>query len=387
MDLLIVGALMVGAGCRGDASHRPTRSKRSAPPAPAAAAPTEATRARNQAISLPGDSAPAPGATLVGLAAVPTRDVARTELWLALQGAGAVATIDAATGQQLHRVSAGKKPAYVKVSPDGRLVAITDPPTATATIVDAGTGAVLRTVPTGAGPKGVNWSPDSKELWVVNEAANPGTVFVYRAPAFERVAVVRVGAAPHNVVLSDDGARAYVTNTGSGTVTVVDGHTYQPLDSLRVGGAAHNLFLAPGGRTLFVTLTDLKKLVAYSLAEKRLVASLPLVEGHHVPATDGAGQIVVGGFAGGAANVIRLGPSGRVLANDVLPLEPGAHGVAFGPGDIAYVVDLADFVVAVSPGPGHPWRKFLVAGAPFTVSVRVVRKDGRVQGPSSRDAS
>ncbi len=384
LNLIFACALIAAAGCREAKQRPPARAKAAAAPA----APSAATRLRNLVLtSLPTDSVPPLGAAPVGLAAIPPGEVARTELWLALQGSGGAAALDAASGQLLRRVNAGKKPAYVKVSPDGRLVAVTDPPTATATIVDANTGAVVKTVRTGTGPKGVNWSPDSKELWVVNEGANPGTVFVYQAPAFQRVAEVRVGSAPHNVVLSDDGTRAYVTNTGSAAVTVVDGRTYRPLGNIPVGGAAHNLFLAPGGRTLFVTLTDAKRLVAISLPKDSLVASVPLVAGHHVPASDGANEIVVGGFASGSANIIHLGPHGRILANDKIPLEAGAHGVAFGPGDVAYISDLAGFVAALSFGPGHPWRRIPAAGAPFTVSVRVVLKDGRMRGPSSREAS
>jgi YVTN family beta-propeller protein len=266
-------------------------------------------------------------------------------------------------------------------------VAVTDPATATVTLVDASTGGLVRTVRTGAGPKGVNWSPDSQELWVVNEGAQPGTVWVYRVSDFARVAEIRVGKAPHNVVLSDDGTRAYVSNTGSATISIIDARTKQPLDTIPLRGAAHNLALTPDGRTLLVSVTDQKQLVAVALPGKQLLAGLPLVAGHHVPATDGAGEIVVGGYAAGAVNIIRLTPTGHVLADDTVPLAPGAHGVAFGPGDVAYVSDTAGFVAAISPGPGHPLLRIPVAGAPFTVSVRVVRKDGKVQGPSSRDAS
>jgi YVTN family beta-propeller protein len=224
-------------------------------------------------------------------------------------------------------------------------------------------------------------------MWVVNEGANPGTVWVYRAPDFERVAEVQVGRAPHNVVISEGGARAYVTNTGSANVTVVDVRSHQPRDSIPVGGAAHNLTLSADGKTLFVTLTDRNQLALVNLAERRVAGTIPLVVGHHVPAVDGAGNVVVGGFGGGAASVIHLAPGGQVTANDTVPLAPGAHGVAFGPGDVAYVADLSDFVAVIDPSTARLERKIPAPGAPFTVSVRVVPKSGAPRGPSSRAAS
>lgn len=323
----------------------------------------------------------------VGLAAIHVGDVQRTELWLALQGSGKVSALDAATGATLHEATVGKKPAYVKVSPNGRWVAVSDPPTSTATVLDAETGTVVRTVETGKGPKGLNWSPNSQEMWVVNEGANPGTVWVYRAPDFERVAEVQVGRAPHNVVISEDGALAYVTNTGSGNVTVVDAQSHQPLDSIQVGGAAHNLTLSADGKTLFVTLTDKNQLARVNLAGRRVTGTIPLVVGHHVPAADGAGNLVVGGFGSGAASIIHLGAGEQVTSNDTVPLAPGAHGVAFGPGDIAYVADLSDFVAVIDPRTAQLGRKIPAPGAPFTVSVRVVPKSGAPRGPSSRAAS
>jgi YVTN family beta-propeller protein len=345
--------------------------------------------AHSDSSSLSASSAQEAGAASqpVGLAALSAADVQRTELWLALQGSGRVAALDASTGVVLHEATVGKKPAYVKVSPDGKWVAITDPPTATATVLDAGTGQVLRTLQTGKGPKGVNWSPDSKEIWVVNESAEPGTVWVYRAPGFERVAEVPVGRAPHNVVISEDGARAYVTSTGSANVTVVDARSHQPLDSIPVGGAAHNLTLSADGKTLYVTLTDKSQLALVDLAQRRVTSTIPLVVGHHVPPADGAGNLVVGGFGSGKASVIHLDPTGRATANDTVPLAPGAHGVALGPGDVAYVTDLADFVAVIDPHTARLERKIRAPGAPFTVSVRVVPNSGAPRWPSSRAAS
>jgi hypothetical protein len=75
------------------------------------------------------------------------------------------------------------------------------------------------------------------------------------------------------------------------------------------------------------------------------------------------------------------------VAGDTIALAPGAHGAAFGPGDRAYVADLDDFVAVIDPDSARLERKIPAPGAPFTVSVRVLRGDGTAVGPSSHAAS
>ena len=67
-------------------------------------------------------------------------------------------------------------------------------------------------------------TPDANELWVVNAASNDLTVIdlVTR----QLIAHIEVGDNPRGIVLSPDGATAYVNNTLEGTVSVVDTESY-----------------------------------------------------------------------------------------------------------------------------------------------------------------
>jgi YVTN family beta-propeller protein len=75
-------------------------------------------------------------------------------------------------------------------------------------------------------------TPDGGELWVVNAASNDLTVLDLTAR--ERTAHVEVGDNPRGIVLSPDGATAYVNNTLAGTVSVVDTAAYTVTDVITV---------------------------------------------------------------------------------------------------------------------------------------------------------
>jgi YVTN family beta-propeller protein len=63
-------------------------------------------------------------------------------------------------------------------------------------------------------------TPDGTQLWVLNAASNDITVIDLTTR--QRAAHIEVGDNPRGIVLSPDGATAYVNNTLAGTVSVVD---------------------------------------------------------------------------------------------------------------------------------------------------------------------
>lgn len=80
-------------------------------------------------------------------------------------------------------------------------------------------------------PVGLPWdvalARDGRELWVVNAASNDLSVVDISAPAAPAPAAhIPVGANPRGIVLSPDGATAYVNNTLAGTVSVIDTSAY-----------------------------------------------------------------------------------------------------------------------------------------------------------------
>ena len=80
-------------------------------------------------------------------------------------------------------------------------------------------------------PVGLPWAValarDDTELWVVNAASNDVSVVDIHDPDHpRRLAHISVGSNPRGVVISPDGATAYINNTLDGTVSVIDAETY-----------------------------------------------------------------------------------------------------------------------------------------------------------------
>jgi len=72
------------------------------------------------------------------------------------------------------------------------------------------------------------FTPDGSQLWVVNAGSND--ISVIDLGSRIGVAHITVGANPRGIVLSPDGAIAYVNNTLDGTVSVIDTATAQVTD-------------------------------------------------------------------------------------------------------------------------------------------------------------
>jgi len=108
--------------------------------------------------------------------------------------------------------------------------------------------------PPGVGlPFDAAFTPDGSELWVLNAASNDVTVVDLTTR--QRVAHIEVGDNPRGIVLSPDGAMAYVNNTLAGTVSVIDTAAY----SVTTVITATNISLPPvlmNGKRLFHTSDD-----------------------------------------------------------------------------------------------------------------------------------
>jgi YVTN family beta-propeller protein/VCBS repeat-containing protein len=89
----------------------------------------------------------------------------------------------------------------------------------------------------GTSPSGVVVSPDGKRTYVANTGSN--TVSVINTVTGQRIDAnpssssmdITVGSSPSALALSPDGKRLYVANTGSNTVSVINTDTYKLIDT------------------------------------------------------------------------------------------------------------------------------------------------------------
>lgn len=106
-------------------------------------------------------------------------------------------------------------------------------------------------------PVGLPWDAalagyEPTELWVVNAGSNDISVIDIRDPARpQRAAHITVSDNPRGIVISVDGAHAYVNNTLAGTISVIDTATYTVIDEIAITELPLPPLLLDGKRLFF----------------------------------------------------------------------------------------------------------------------------------------
>jgi YVTN family beta-propeller protein len=164
-------------------------------------------------------------------------DVAAERVGTIYVAKGADATIDAmcldATGRRLY-------------------VGVSDSRSSRLLTVDVETARVRRTLEIGAPIRGLSLGMDSTAYVLTSDIANGGVLYVVDLVDNQITADVRVAAAPTQLVVSEDGARAYVVDYGH--VAVVDVEHRAVVAEVSVG--ARPSAIALSGQRLYVADYD-----------------------------------------------------------------------------------------------------------------------------------
>ncbi len=191
----------------------------------------------------------------------------------------------------------GRNPPYVRQQPananawigglatdptDGTLYAL-NTSHATLYALDPATGKAKATAHTGDHPNAIAISPDHKLLAVTNQGG--ASVSLYTPGSLAKVGEVAVGQQPVALLFAPDGSRLYVANSGSNTVSVIETATRTVRENIRTslfpksptGSTPNALALAPDGKRLFVTNADNNDVavVDVSGAESKVVGFIP----------------------------------------------------------------------------------------------------------------
>lgn len=121
----------------------------------------------------------------------------------------------------------------IALSADGSLLWVVSPDDDTVAVIRTDTNALIKTITVGDEPQSVAVDPNNTFAYVANAASN--TVTVIRITSASPAAFVAdvdqsagvggsitTGAEPWNVVISPDGLRVYVANSGQDTITVIN---------------------------------------------------------------------------------------------------------------------------------------------------------------------
>jgi YVTN family beta-propeller protein len=205
----------------------------------------------------------------------------------------------------------------VTLTPDGSLLYVGGVGSVIA-VIDTGTNTIKSTfsisVPT-AGFNG-NSAPIFNSTgtfgYVAQDVASvgPGTVSVISVPNNQVVATIQVGTQPEDVVLTPDGAYAYVTNVGSNSVSVIATSTNTVVATVPVGNQPRSIAITPDGESVYVTNLASSTVSVIHTPTNTVVATIPLVSpfGSLIPATVPTSQSITQPLSPTAPNTFNFGP-------------------------------------------------------------------------------
>ncbi len=144
----------------------------------------------------------------------------------------------------------GSVPKYVAVSPDDRLLLVTNWCTFDLTVIDLATETTIATLELGRHPRGIAITSDSAKAYVTVMGGRD--IAIVDLATFEIAWLEGVGQGPRHVVLSPDDATLYATLNGEGKVIKIDLASGEVTDRVSTGIAPRSMAISPDGTALYV---------------------------------------------------------------------------------------------------------------------------------------
>lgn len=204
---------------------------------------------------------------------------------------GTVSLLDPASGETLATLRVGDGPRELCVSPNGQVAVVANHGRVSAgsslSVIDVAARRLIRTikleyVPEDGGdpriyyrPHGIAFLPDGRHVVVTSEGARRLLV-VEVLDGVVLSAIDTEQDQSHMVVVSEDGFRAFVTNTISGSVSVIDLVKRKLIDVIGTGGGAQGVALRPGGHDeLWVSNVETSSISVIDTYTRREMAEFP----------------------------------------------------------------------------------------------------------------
>ena len=199
---------------------------------------------------------------------------------------------------------------------------------------------VIATIPVGLYPADVVISPDGARAYVVNESS--GTVSVIDTATNTLTTQIPVPDYPLRAAFSPDGARLYVVSYPNDRVSVIDTATNTVIADITVSDNPREVTIHPDGTRLYVVCANAVKVIDTAATTITATIGVGVTIGELAVSPDGA-RLYVSKWWDGTISVIDT--ASHAVASIAVGGHP--HGVAVSPdGTHVYVGVFADAVTA-----------------------------------------
>jgi PQQ-dependent catabolism-associated beta-propeller protein len=195
----------------------------------------------------------------------------------------ATATLfDIEAAEQLAEFETGEEPEGVQVTSDGRLVFVASEAANLVHVIDTEAQEVIADILVDTRPRRFALTPGDRQLWVSAELAgvvniiDVGTLKIVDTIAFLPTGFRKEEVTPVDVLITRDGARAYVALGRANHVAVVDVQAREVIDYLLVGKRAWGLALSHDEKRLWVANGLSDDISIIDTSSLRVLKSVPV---------------------------------------------------------------------------------------------------------------
>jgi YVTN family beta-propeller protein len=205
-----------------------------------------------------------------------------------------VSVIDPVTWQETRRISTGKEPHHIYLTPDEKSVIVANAGGDSLTFIDPRTAEVQRVVRGTIDPYQLRFSPDMK--WFVTVANRLNHIDIYRWDGKELTLAKRIPSSktPSHIWIDTKSTTAFATMQDSDELVAVDLATQTLKWRTKTGKMPADVFGTPNDKYLLVGLTGDNHVQVFDVsgATPKLFKTIPTGEGAHAFRAVGDGRHV-----------------------------------------------------------------------------------------------
>ncbi|WP_434085880.1 endo-1,3-alpha-glucanase family glycosylhydrolase [Mycolicibacterium rufum] len=191
--------------------------------------------------------------------------------YVANQAGGSVSVIDIGTNRVISTIPVVANPAALAVDAESGRVYVAG--SGAVSVIDSATNTVVATTSIGTGQSyGIVLSPNGTRSYVTQSGTN--RVVVISTLNDKVLTTVRVGSTPGGIAVSPDGSRLYVVNFGSKNVSVINTGTNRVVSSIRVGTNPSSVAVTPDGKRLYVANSGANTVSVINTATRKVAATV-----------------------------------------------------------------------------------------------------------------
>lgn len=176
----------------------------------------------------------------------------RSTLYVSSTGTSEVVALSRDSGEIIARIPVAPRPMGLAARADGDRIYVACASGHAVQVIDGATRSVLDTIAlqNGAAPSDLVLSQDERTLFVA--ATGLDAIYVLDAASLQQTAEIPVGRRPTRLALSPDGRRLYALSTGSGRVDIVDTVSRSVVASPLVGAKPDDMAVDPRLGSIYV---------------------------------------------------------------------------------------------------------------------------------------